>query len=130
LAALADGTKDADAMVQSYCQQHPLEDAHRIRLIKDMQLFLATATQYGWFDQTAETCNETELMLPDGKIMRPDRLVLKGTKAIVVDYKTGDEDPSHEKQVKAYGAVLNQMGYTETEMYLFYPMLEITKSVA
>jgi ATP-dependent helicase/nuclease subunit A len=130
LAASADGTSDADTLVQTYCKQHPMEDAHRTRLLKDMQLFLTTATQYGWFDLTAETCNETELMLPDGKVMRPDRLVLKGTKAIVVDYKTGDEDASHEKQVKAYGDVLKQMGYSETQLFLFYPMLEKTKAVA
>lgn len=130
LAASADGTSDADTLVQTYCKQHPMEDVHRTRLLKDIQLFLTTATQYGWFDLTAETCNETELMLPDGKVMRPDRLVLKGTKAIVVDYKTGDEDPSHEKQVKAYGDVLKQMGYSETQLFLFYPMLEKTKAVA
>ena len=130
LATVADGSISADTLVNSYCQSNTVDDVHKVRLVKDLQLFLDTARQNGWFDPAAETWNEQELLLADGKVLRPDRLILKGNKAVVVDYKTGDEDPSHAKQVTSYGDVLKEMGYTETELFLFYPALEKTVSIS
>ena len=130
LAAMADGTKDAHELVQQYCLTHPVDDSHQQRLLDDISLLIDTGQQHGWFDASAETRNESELLLEDGKILRPDRLVLKGNKAIVLDYKTGDEDPLHEKQIRNYGTVLRQMGFAETELFLFYPQLKKTIAVA
>lgn len=129
LAALADGSKEAQQLVKEYCLTQQVEDSHQQRLFDDVSLLVDTARQRGWFDVGAETRNESELLLEDGKILRPDRLVLKGNKAIVIDYKTGDEDPQHEKQIRNYGTVLRQMGYAETDLFLFYPQLKKTVEV-
>jgi ATP-dependent exoDNAse (exonuclease V) beta subunit len=130
IAAMADGTKDADTLVMEYCLLQPVDHDHQLRLKNEIGLLIHTARIKGWFDDQAETRNETELLLENGKILRPDRLILKNSKAIVVDYKTGDEDSAHEKQVREYGSVLSRMGYTQTELYLFYPHLSKTLQVA
>lgn len=52
---------------------------------------------------------------------RPDRVMIKGSRAVVVDYKFGAERlPSHKRQVENYMSLLSQMGYTEIEGYIWY----------
>ncbi len=53
--------------------------------------------------------------------MRPDRVMIRGERAVVVDYKFGEEhSKQYSKQVERYMALLQEMGYTHTEGYLWY----------
>jgi len=86
-------------------------------------MFVDAANTYDWFNAEAKIVNEAEILLTDGALLRPDRLILYGSKAIVVDYKTGAEESYHGDQVQQYAGVLNQMGYTDTKMFLVYPAI-------
>ena len=69
--------------------------------------------------------NENEIIIPGGSsARRPDRVMIRGTRAVVVDYKFGGREPErYRRQVLEYLALLRQMGYTETEGYLWYVKL-------
>ena len=69
--------------------------------------------------------NEHEIIIPGGSsTRRPDRVIIRGTRAVVVDYKFGGREPErYRRQVLEYLALLRQMGYTETEGYLWYVKL-------
>ena len=69
--------------------------------------------------------NENEIIIPGGSsTRRPDRVMIRGTRAVVVDYKFGGREPErYRRQVLEYLALLRQMGYTETEGYLWYVKL-------
>ena len=76
-----------------------------------------------WFDNDAEILNESPILLPGGEQYRPDRVIIKDRKALVVDYKFGDEiRKSHSAQVKQYAGIISKMGY-EVETYLCYVSL-------
>ena len=76
-----------------------------------------------WFDPLAKILNETSILLPTGEQYRPDRLILMDNKAVIVDYKFGDEIlKSHELQIVNYENIIRQMGY-QTETYLCYVSL-------
>jgi ATP-dependent helicase/nuclease subunit A len=65
--------------------------------------------------------NEREILMPDGKILRPDRVVRFGNKKIIIlDYKTGGKSYSHKAQVKQYMDIYQAMDYPEVEGYLAY----------
>lgn len=51
---------------------------------------------------------------------RPDRVVIDGDKAIVVDYKTGELLKEHYSQVHNYMVMLSQMGFQNVEGYIWY----------
>ncbi len=77
------------------------------------------------FEEGLEINNEREILLPNGEIQRPDRVVIKDGIVHIIDYKTGkSNDPKlHHKyaeQVKKYGKLYNQMGYENVEMILVY----------
>jgi ATP-dependent exoDNAse (exonuclease V) beta subunit len=74
-----------------------------------------------WFQPDWELKNEVPILLPDGTLQRPDRVMIKDKKAIVVDYKFGnDEKPAHQHQVANYMRYLRQMGYTEIRGFVWY----------
>jgi len=68
---------------------------------------------------------ETELYdANDGKLQRPDRVVIKGDKLTILDYKTGARDTKTEekyrKQVAGYAAIYARMGFRNIEKKLVY----------
>jgi ATP-dependent helicase/nuclease subunit A len=77
-----------------------------------------------WFTKDWHILNEAEIILPDGVIKRPDRVMTKNGITLVIDYKFGEKiDPAHGKQIKQYIGLLQQMGYTCVDGYLWYVML-------
>jgi len=73
-----------------------------------------------FYDGSFEVRNESAIMTKAGREYRPDRLMIKDNMAIVLDYKTGMEDPSHIRQLETYGHLMEEMGYSGIERYLLY----------
>lgn len=94
-------------------QQFTKIEIHLAKLLSNPQV------KY-FFDPTFEIKSERDIILPNGEVYRPDRVLVKDNKAIIIDYKTGEESPSHANQIKHYATLLGQMGYSSTELYLIY----------
>jgi len=65
----------------------------------------------------------TEIEITDGQghVNRPDRVfILPGNESVVVDLKTGEEDPQHNEQVRTYMQSLTRAGYPSTTGWLYY----------
>ncbi len=55
--------------------------------------------------------NERDILTADGHFIRPDRVLLEGDEARVLEIKTGEPDRSHHKQLERYKQALTSMGY-------------------
>ncbi len=65
--------------------------------------------------------NERDIITKQGHILRPDRVVLNSNnEAIIIDYKTGQEDKSHWQQLVSYQDVLEDMNLSVTKKILVY----------
>lgn len=64
--------------------------------------------------------NESEIIAADGELFRPDRVILIDKKAVIIDYKTGSEKPTHKKQILQYANLMESMGYHVVEKLLVY----------
>jgi len=73
-----------------------------------------------WFEDKWEVKPESDILTKDGKVLRPDRVMLKDDSAVLIDYKTGKEEKDHCEQLDEYGAILGQMGYTKVDKYILY----------
>ncbi|MDE5568771.1 MAG: UvrD-helicase domain-containing protein [Muribaculaceae bacterium] len=85
-----------------------------------------------WFSPTARIFKEQSIYKPEGdSTYRPDRIVIGEDGAVeVVDYKfTTEPLASHQRQVEVYVSLLKVMGYENVTGYLWYPELNIIKSV-
>ncbi|MDE7069966.1 MAG: UvrD-helicase domain-containing protein [Alistipes sp.] len=93
---------------------------------------LADPLTGSWFDGSWQTVrNEQEIVLPgSGATRRPDRVMIAGNRAVVVDYKFGDlEAEKYRRQVREYMRLLREMGYEEVEGYLWYVRMGRTERV-
>ncbi|MFI3333368.1 MAG: UvrD-helicase domain-containing protein [Rikenellaceae bacterium] len=76
-----------------------------------------------WFDGEWDMVrNEHDIILPkSSNFKRPDRVMIKGEKAVVVDYKFGLlELNEHKRQVDEYKKLLIDMGYKDVAGYVWY----------
>ena len=63
---------------------------------------------------------EADILLTDGTWLRPDRVIINGRQATVIDFKTGKEKPEHQEQLAQYAYKLREMGYEGVEERLVY----------
>ncbi len=69
--------------------------------------------------------NERSMILPDGTTLRPDKVLAGANETIVLDFKfTHHQDESHVRQVKAYQAMLLEMGMPGVKGFIYYGALE------
>lgn len=76
-----------------------------------------------WFNGRYKLYNEcTILCHEDGEQIsnRPDRVMIDGENAIVIDFKFGNPKPEHNEQVKRYISLLRRMDYANVTGYLWY----------
>ncbi|MDR1273077.1 MAG: UvrD-helicase domain-containing protein [Odoribacteraceae bacterium] len=98
------------------------EDAYRARVEEYLRCPLVS----GWFDGRHRVMNEREILLPAGRRLRPDRVMLDDAGGvIVIDYKFGRrEEKKHADQVRGYRDSLSRMNYREVSGYLWYVTLD------
>ena len=76
-----------------------------------------------WFSRKNKIYNERSLVRKMKKY-RPDRFITTPDgRTIIIDYKFGDvHSASYNKQVKDYMNILQEIGFTNIEGYLWYPL--------
>lgn len=72
-----------------------------------------------FFDPEWEVFCEREIA-SEGRWYKPDRVMVKHDRAVVVDYKREKENSKHHKQLAQYAALLEKIGYRNIDKYLVY----------
>ena len=73
-----------------------------------------------WFAPGTEVLTEPGIITGDGDIRRPDRVVIRDNKAIVIDYKFGEERLEHVRQIDYYKRLMAGLGYKVEKAVLWY----------
>ena len=111
---------DLHKAVRQSVMEGELSESEAAQVLSLLSERLASVSDYGWFDAVgAEILNETSLIDTDGEICRPDRVVIKDGKAIIIDYKFGEHRRSYERQLMKYADIWRRMGYDEVSSYLW-----------
>lgn len=80
---------------------------------------LAEVDDRCWF-HGGEVLNEVSLVNTDGKVYRPDRVLLMDGKVVIIDYKFGEHEQRYVDKLRIYGDIWRRMGYRNVEAYLWY----------
>lgn len=111
---------DLDRALRTIIDGSLLEPSEAEALRSQLIRLLDSRVLDPWFSGTAEVRNEAALIAADGKVLRPDRVVIDGDEARVLDYKTGSPSDAHANQVREYMRALRAVGYTRTQGALLY----------
>ncbi len=113
--------EDLDKAVDAFVESGDLTVQEGEEVGRLLNERMAQMRSRGWFDASdAEILNETSLIDSDGTMCRPDRVVIKDGRVVIIDYKFGEHRPIYERQMKRYAGIWRSMGYAHVEAFLWY----------
>ena len=114
-------TDDIDRAVEKVYVEGKIGLEQKKAIRRDIDNIFADTRIRNWFSGGWRIYNEKEIILPDGPVRRPDRVMLKGSDAVIIDYKFGNvERREYIDQVNEYELLLKKMGYSGIESYVWY----------
>ena len=100
-------------------QEHlPMEDQQAIQ--KQLEKLFNLPEIRNWYNGEWEVKTESPVLPTGGDIRRFDRVLIKGSEAVLIEFKTGLPAPRHVQQAVEYVDLLSQMGYEKVSGYLVY----------
>lgn len=126
----AETAEDIRTAVERMRADGTLDDADAETLRRMIARAMDNPAVAEWFGCGWERVhNEQEIILPGGAMRRPDRVMVRGRRAVVVDYKFGGREArQNRQQIAEYLRLLRGMGFETCEGYLWYVKLgEIEK---
>ncbi|MEM8899883.1 MAG: 3'-5' exonuclease [Bacteroidota bacterium] len=87
---------------------------------KVLRSICARSEVQSWYEAGWIVKNEADLIDGKGNLLRPDRVMIREGKAIVIDYKSGKHHARYFKQLESYKQAIQAMGYDQVEAYLYY----------
>lgn len=113
--------QDAPQVLELYRQQGLIDSDEQYDRIAALVRQAFTDEQIKqWFDGSWQLMREWAILQPHATI-RPDRVMIKGDTAIVLDYKFTDQQRrGYIQQVRDYMSALRDMHYTHVEGWLWY----------
>jgi ATP-dependent helicase/nuclease subunit A len=117
--------KDIDSALGKVCRDGKITEFEKTDYMQMIKQKYANPVVKSWFAEDLQIRNESDLINGDGLLLRPDRVMLKEDRAVIVDYKFGNEEnEGHKKQVLQYVEALKKMNYKELKAYLWYFTLD------
>ncbi|MBQ0016548.1 MAG: hypothetical protein KBT04_06155, partial [Bacteroidales bacterium] len=110
---------DIDQATHDYCRRQRIHTDIQSRLLQEVRLVVTDPQCKPFFASAATIKTECDIAF-DGQVKRPDRIIFNPDSTLVVDFKTGKEQPNHNQQVKEYCDAIRQMGYPHVRGFLIY----------
>jgi ATP-dependent exoDNAse (exonuclease V) beta subunit len=114
-------TDDIKSSVDRWLYQGKLSREEHGKYLRFLTDSLNDPQVSDWFSGKWQVLTEAEIIIPQGGIKRPDRVMIGDGQTLVIDFKLGTRmDAGYESQVLEYSRLLHNMGYENPEAYLWY----------
>lgn len=113
-------TADLEKALANSIKRGDFDESEKDTLQAQVQAVLGHPKLHQYFNSGLEVLNERNILIPGKGRRIPDRVVLAQTTAHVIDYKTGEALPGHQKQIDDYMSLLQEMGYAAGDKVLVY----------
>jgi ATP-dependent exoDNAse (exonuclease V) beta subunit len=132
LFSMIDTSEDVERAVENLLKEGLLPEKESEAMTAHVREMIARKDVALWFSdsQSVSIFKERSLLCGSGEVLRPDRVIVEGEKATVIDFKFGEtEQASYHRQVRHYMEELKLMGFSSVEGYLWYVMLDRTVKI-
>lgn len=117
---------DVDLAITKALEEGLIKNDQISQVLKTLQEIVSHPELYVCFEGKNRILNEQTIIQKDGKILKPDRIVLtEDKKAYLLDYKTGAVNSKYANQVKEYQIAIEELGYEVLKKALVYIGTEI-----
>ena len=111
---------DISIAVRKLVLEGKLPEDESADIEKRIYSMISTPQVAGWFLPGNKVMTEAGILLPSGNTRRPDRVIFKDGKTIIIDFKFGEENPHYAEQVDQYRHLLTDMGYEKIDAFIWY----------
>ncbi len=121
---------DIEKAVGSLIIKGLIKESEKMNLIAEVKSILSEMPFSDWFSGSWQVMNEAGIVVQNQHQYRPDRIMIKGKQAMVVDYKFGKiQDSRYNLQVKKYVEFLKEMGYPNANGVIWYVNLNLVDRI-
>ncbi|HRX31943.1 MAG TPA: UvrD-helicase domain-containing protein [Tenuifilaceae bacterium] len=120
LLSMVNTADEIDGAVQSLLNDGVIKAEDAVSVAATVKKAISVSPFSEWFSPDWEVKTERPLLTPDGKLYRPDRVMVASDKVVVVDYKFGEPKKQYTSQVVNYMKLLSEMGYKKINGYIWY----------
>ncbi|MDR2511380.1 MAG: UvrD-helicase domain-containing protein [Bacteroidales bacterium] len=114
--------KGVQTTIEALYLQGIISASEKENYVNTIENYLNSINVKDWFSEKYEVMKECSIIVEDGNVFRPDRVLIdKEKNVIVIDYKTGKEKKSHLRQVENYVKIMLKMrSYSSVKGYIWY----------
>ena len=115
---------DLQQLLNTMIIEGSLPEAERTHIVNMVNAALENPTVRQWFAPNIDVKTEAEILLPNGTVARPDRVIFHNEQVQVIDYKFGKQvSDNHNEQLLQYMDYLSKMGYSSVAGFIWYVTL-------
>ncbi len=111
---------DIEPALKGMVSEGKITDAEVGEMMAHIQALILDEPFRDWFSGSWKVLNERDILRGSDNRHRPDRVMIREGKAVVLDYKTGEKKEQDIRQVKGYLSDLCKMGYPLSKGYIWY----------
>ena len=112
--------EDVDSALDKFVTDGIIETSELDNIRPQIIGFIQNPEISPFFRKDIEVKNEKDILLSNGHVIRPDRLIFNADKVSVIDFKTGKPEQKHIEQIQFYKATLKELGYHNIQGVLIY----------
>ncbi len=102
----------------------------RESIVKEIKGFIANSEVNDWFSNTWKIKTERSILLNNGDVKRPDRVIENENEIVIIDYKfTKEQKAQHLKQVCEYIDALSELTTKQVKGFVWYVSLQEVRPV-
>jgi ATP-dependent helicase/nuclease subunit A len=118
--ARLDNVKDTGIVLCEMESEGIMERSQSDLIKSGIESIMALPEVKSWFEGGIDVLTEREIITAGGKILRPDRVMIKNDSYIVADYKTGQKKEEYASQIREYKKAIKEMSNKDVRCYLVY----------
>jgi ATP-dependent exoDNAse (exonuclease V) beta subunit len=122
--------EDIQSFVNAAIQEGEVDIKNATELIAKLTELFDSTDYTSLFINKIDVINEQAILVDSTTTLRPDKIILKESETLIIDYKTGIPNQKDQKQVNTYKQVLEEMGYPKVSCYLFYSSINELRLVS
>ncbi|MBI5010841.1 MAG: hypothetical protein HZB98_14595 [Bacteroidia bacterium] len=111
---------DVKSSVRKLVLEGKIPDSEANEIEQRIRSLISSTPVSEWFSPENKVLREAGILMPSGAQRRPDRVIFRNGKTIIIDFKFGAQNHYYIRQINHYRNLLSEMGFENIEAFIWY----------